>query len=187
MRCSFCNDVRRVYAIMFVYHPVTHCSRRILDAQYFAQLMQVTDDHVVAFADRHWTWMTERNHGQPSCQYLSTLVPQCNQDSLRHLLEDPDTADTSEEEDVPAPVNIPGPVNIPVPVDVPVPIDVPVPVDGHASREQAAAEYELFCQYLVNNDYLDIYRHFRQHVVLLREADFYAYDPLPFPGVDDDV
>ena len=74
-----------------------------------------------------------------------------------------------------------------VPVDVPVPIDVPVPVDGHASREQAAAEYELFRQYLVNNDYLHIYRHFCRHVVLLREADFYAYDPLPFPGVDDDV
>jgi len=188
---------------MFVYRPVTHSSRRIVDAEYFARLMQLTDDHVVALADRHWNWNTERNHGQLSREYLSTLVPECNQDALRHLLDDPDTADTSddeddlfddpdtadtsEEEDAPVPVDIPGPVNIPVPVDVPVPIDVPVPVDGHASREQAAAEYELFRQYLVNNDYLHIYRHFRLHVVLLREADFYAYDPLPFPGVDNDI
>ena len=92
----------------------------------------------------------------------------------------------SEEEDIPVPIDVSVLVDVPVPVDISVPVDVPGPVDGHASREQAAAEYELLCQYLVNNEYLHIYHHFRQHVVLLREGDIYSYDRLPFPGVDDD-
>ena len=95
------------------------------------------------------------------------LVPQCNQNALQHLLNDPDIGHSVGEDMVKEE-------------------DVPVPVDIHASREQAAEEYELFRQYLASNDYLDIYCHFRQHMVFMREGNVYPYDPLPFPGVNDD-
>ena len=64
--------------------------------------------------------------------------------------------------------------------------DFRVSVDVHAYRLQVTEEYQLFHQFLVNNNHLNIYRHFRQHVVLLRAARKFTYDPLPFPGVDDD-
>ena len=91
MCCRFCNDATKGYAIMFVYHPVLHCKRRIVDAEYFAHLTKLTDDHVVALADRHWTWIRDNDHGEPTRQFLSMLVPPCNQDGLRHLLDNPDT------------------------------------------------------------------------------------------------
>ena len=127
---------------MFINHPLERGERRIIDAECFAHLMGLTDDHKVALAGRRCTQIHDNDHGTLTHELLLMLVPQCNQDVLQHLLNNADTGHSvgggmSKEE------------------------NVPVPVDVRASRDQAAEEYELLRQYLASNDHSDIYCHFR--------------------------
>ena len=58
--------------------------------------------------------------------------------------------------------------------------------DAHDYRRQSAAEYELFNEWLANNNHMSIYPQFRDHLVLLKEETYYPYYLLQFPDDEKD-
>ena len=76
---------------MVINHPLDRGERRIIDAECFVHLIGLTNDHKVGLVDRRWTWIHDNGHGNLTYERLLMLVPQCNQDALLHLLNDPDT------------------------------------------------------------------------------------------------
>ena len=52
MRCHHCNDAKKGSALMFMIHPYNRAEERILDVEYFANLVGVANNHKVALADR---------------------------------------------------------------------------------------------------------------------------------------
>ena len=75
---------------MFMIHPHKRAEKCILDAEYFASLMGVVNDHKVALADRRYTWNRNNDHGLLTADCITRLVPFCNKDVVIHLLNDPD-------------------------------------------------------------------------------------------------
>ena len=56
----------------------------------------------------------------------------------------------------------------------------------HEYRLHAAAEYELFHEWLADNNCMSIYCQFCAHLVLQRGGDIYRYQPLRFTGDDNE-
>ena len=89
MRCSYCNDARKEFAYMFIIHPQVGTQKRIIDAEYFANLMGVWNDHQVALADRRYTWIRD-NDQRLTYEYIVMLVSRHNLDAVISLFSDPD-------------------------------------------------------------------------------------------------
>ena len=75
---------------MFMIHPHNRAEKCILDAEYFASLMGVVNNHKVALADRQYTWTRDNDHGLLTDDYTTRLVPFCDKDAVIHLINDPD-------------------------------------------------------------------------------------------------
>ena len=74
---------------MFIIHPQVGNQKPIIDAEYFASLMGVVNDHKVALADRQYTWIRDDDYGILSPNYITRLVSCCNQEAVVHLRSDP--------------------------------------------------------------------------------------------------
>ena len=75
---------------MFIIQPHNRAEKRILDAEYFASLMGVTNDHKVALVDIRYTWIRDNDHGILMDDCITRLVPFRNKNAVIHLLKDPD-------------------------------------------------------------------------------------------------
>ena len=89
MQCSYCNDAQKGFACMFIIHPQVRNQKHIIDAESFASLMGVGNDHQVALADRRYTWIRD-NDQRLTSDHITMLVPRRNRDAVISLLNDPD-------------------------------------------------------------------------------------------------
>ena len=86
MQCIYCNDDRKGYSYLWLNHGG---GKRILDAEYFAHLMGLGNDHVVALADRRYNW--GRDHSLCVAPDLVRMImPNWRRDEVNSLLADDD-------------------------------------------------------------------------------------------------
>ena len=73
---------------MHISHPQVGGGKRIIDAEFFADLMGVGNDHQVALADRRYSWIGDNDQGLTS-DLMRKLVSCRRLDAIRSLLSDP--------------------------------------------------------------------------------------------------
>ena len=54
---------------MFMIHPHNRAEKHILDAEYFASLVGVANNHMVALVDRQYTWIRDNDSGMLTADY----------------------------------------------------------------------------------------------------------------------
>ena len=82
MQCNYCNDDRKGYSYLYLNNGG---GKRILDAEYFAHLMELGNDHVVALADRRYYW--DRDHSlRVTPELLRMIMPRWRIDDVNSLL-----------------------------------------------------------------------------------------------------
>ena len=87
MQCIYCKKVKEVYTYLWLSHD--RGGKRILDAEYFAHLMGLGNDHVVALADMRYYWI--RDHSlRVTSDLIGMLVPNWRRDEVNSQLTDED-------------------------------------------------------------------------------------------------
>ena len=74
---------------MHISHSQVGNHIRIIDVEFFVDLMGVGNDHQVALVDRLYSWIRDDDQGLTS-DFRTILVPRCKLDTVISLLNDPD-------------------------------------------------------------------------------------------------